>query len=101
MAQLLEVLRYKREGRGFDFRRCHWNFFWHNPSGHTMAVGSTQPSNRNEYEEYFLEGKGGRCVGITTLPNSCADCLEIWEPQTSGILTSCPGMNRDLFTFYI
>jgi len=22
-------------------------------------------------------------VGLTTLPPSCADCLEIWEPQTS------------------
>jgi hypothetical protein len=28
-------------------------------------------------------GKGGRCVGLTTLPPSCADCLEIWEPQPS------------------
>jgi hypothetical protein len=25
-------------------------------------------------------GKGGRCVGLTTLPPSCADYLEIWEP---------------------
>jgi len=24
--------------------------------------------------------KGGGCVGLTTLPPSCADCLEIWEP---------------------
>jgi hypothetical protein len=30
---------------------------------------------RNEYQEYFLGGKGGRCVGLTTLPPSCADCL--------------------------
>jgi len=28
----------------------------------------------------FPGGKGGRCVGLTTLPPSCADCLEIWEP---------------------
>ena len=26
VAQLLEALRYKSEGRGFDSRRCHWNF---------------------------------------------------------------------------
>jgi len=26
VAQLVEVLRYKSEGRGFDFRWCHWNF---------------------------------------------------------------------------
>ena len=26
VAQLVEVLRYKSEGRGFDSRWCHWNF---------------------------------------------------------------------------
>ena len=26
MAQLVEALRYKSEGRGFDSRWCHWNF---------------------------------------------------------------------------
>jgi hypothetical protein len=52
-----------------------------------VLLGSTQPltemstaSNRNEYQECFLGSKGGRCVGLTTLPHSCADCLEIWEP---------------------
>jgi len=48
--------------------------------------------NRNEYQEYFLGGKGGRCVRLTTLPPSCADSLEIWKPQTSGILRACPGL---------
>jgi hypothetical protein len=48
--------------------------------------------NRNEYQEYFLGGKGGWCVGLTTLPPSCAECLEIWEPQSSGTLWSCPGL---------
>jgi len=41
----------------------------------------------NEYQEYFLggwKGKGGRCVGMTTLPPSRADCLEIWELQAYG-----------------
>ena len=37
-------------------------------------------SNRIECQEYFLWGKGGRCVGLTTLPPSCGDCLETWEP---------------------
>ena len=27
VAQLVEALRYKSEGRGFDSRWCHWNFF--------------------------------------------------------------------------
>jgi len=31
-------------------------------------------------------GKGGRWVGLTTLPLSCADCLEIWESQPTGML---------------
>ena len=26
VTQLVEALRYKPEGRGFDFRWCHWNF---------------------------------------------------------------------------
>jgi hypothetical protein len=29
----------------------------------------------------FPGGKGRLCVGLTTLPSSCADCLKIWEPQ--------------------
>ena len=36
MAQLVEALRYKPEGRGFDSQWCH------NSSGRTMALGSTQ-----------------------------------------------------------
>jgi len=40
----------------------------------------------------FPGGKGGRCVGLTTLPFSCADCLEIWEPQHRGTLRACPGI---------
>ena len=45
--------------------------------------------NRNEYQEYFLGSKGYRCVGLTTLPPSCADCHEIWEPQPPGTLRAC------------
>ena len=26
VAQLVEALRYKSEGRGFDSQWCHWNF---------------------------------------------------------------------------
>jgi hypothetical protein len=40
-------------------------------------------SNKNKYQEYFLGGIGGWCIGLTILPPSCADFLEIWEPQTS------------------
>ena len=70
-------------------------FHWHNPPGRTVALASTGTSNRNEYQEYFLGGKGGRCVGLTTLPPSCADCLEIREFHPPGILRACPGQCRD------
>jgi len=56
-------------------------FHWHNPSGHTVTLGVDSAFNRNEYQGYFLGGKGGRCLRLTTLPPSYADCLEIWEPQ--------------------
>ena len=69
-------------------------FHLHNSSGFTMALGS----NRNEYQGYFLGGKGGRYVGLTTLPSSCTDCLEIWEPQPPGNLRACPALYRDCFT---
>ena len=59
---------------------------------------SISASNGDEYQEYFLGGKDGRCVGLTNLPTSCADCLEIWEPQLPGTLTACPGRFRACFT---
>jgi hypothetical protein len=47
----------------------------------------------------FPGGKGGLCLGLTTLPPSYADCLEIWEPQTPGTLRVCPDLQWDCFTF--
>jgi hypothetical protein len=40
----------------------------------------------------FPGGKGGRCVGLTTLPPSWAECLEIWELQPPVTLSACPGL---------
>jgi hypothetical protein len=77
VAQLVEALRYKSEGRGFDSRWCH-EFF--------IDIILLAP------QEYFLGCKGGRCVGLTTLPPLCDDCLEIWEPQPSGALRASPGL---------
>jgi hypothetical protein len=65
VAQLVEALRYKP----VRFPMVSLEFFI-----------DINLSNRNEYHEYFLGDKGGRCVGLTTLPPSCAVCLEIWEP---------------------
>jgi hypothetical protein len=66
-------------------------FHWHNPSGRTMALGSTQPPTEMNTRNISW-GKGGLCVGLTTLPPSCADCHEMWEPQSPGILRACPGL---------
>ena len=56
--------------------------------------------NRNEYQEYYMGGRGGHLEGLTTLPPSCGDCLIVWEPHTflepSG---SVIGLYRDCFTF--
>jgi len=65
-----------------------------------MALGVDSASNRNEYHEYFLGGKGGQCIGLTTLPPSCADCLEIWQFQPLGTLRACPGLEWECFTFF-
>jgi len=51
-------------------------------------------SNINEYQEYFLRGKGGRCVGLTTLLSSRTDRLETWIYQPPGTLRACPGVHR-------
>jgi hypothetical protein len=70
-----------------------------------MALGLTQPlTGMSEFQEYFLEGNGGRCVGLTTLPPSCADCLEIWElqpPEPSGPLQACNGIALPLQTMIL
>jgi len=42
--------------------------------------------------EIFPGGKGGRFLELTTLSPSCADCLEIWEPQPPQTLRTCPGL---------
>jgi len=39
-----------------------------------MTQPLTEMSNRN-----IFCGKGGQSVGLTTLPLSCADFLEIWD----------------------
>ena len=36
--------------------------------------------------------KVARGIGLTTLPPSCADCLEMWEPRPPGTLRACPGL---------
>jgi hypothetical protein len=42
--------------------------------------GVDKTSSRNEYQEYFLGGRRGRCIGLTTSSPSSAYCHEIWDP---------------------
>jgi hypothetical protein len=53
-------------------------------------TGVDSVSNRNKYQEYFLSGKGGRFIRLTTLPP--ANCLEILVPQPPEIIKACPGL---------
>ena len=96
---VVKALRYKQAGRGFDSRWFHWNFHWHNPSGRTMALGSTQSRIEMNMRSISWGYKGGRCIGLTTLPHLCTDGLEIREPQPTGTFRACPGLHKDYFTF--
>ena len=91
VAQLAEALHYKPKGRGFESRWCHWNFSLTYSFRPRYGSGLTQPPTEMSTRNIFW-GKGGRCVGMTTLPPSRADCLEIWEPQSPGTLRACPGL---------
>ena len=75
VAQLVQALCYKpKEVIGIFLRL--------NPSGRTVALGSTQPLTETSI------GEGGPCVGLTTLRTSYANCLEslgaltCWSPMS-------------------
>lgn len=46
-------------------------------------------------------GKGGRCIGLTALPLSCANCLKILWAFTSWIPKGLSKPYRDSFTFFM
>ena len=96
---LVKALHYKQGGRGFESRWCPWIFSLKSSFRPHYAPGVESTCNRSEYHEYFLRGKGGRCVGLTTLPSSCSDCLDIWGPRLPETLRACPGLYRDCCTF--
>jgi hypothetical protein len=57
-----------------------------------MALRVDSASNRNENQEYFLVGKGGRYLGLTTFSPSCSDCLDILKDEPLGALRVCPDL---------
>ena len=55
-------------------------FYLHNHPGRSTARGLTvdSASNGNEYQEYFLAGKGGRWLGLTNLHFHVLNVLKYW-----------------------
>jgi len=62
------ALRYKPEVSWVRFQMV--SSFWPH-----YGLGVELTTNRNEYKEYFLGGKGGRCTKLTKSPPSCAVSL--------------------------
>jgi len=69
-----------------------------------MALGLTQPLTEMCTRNISWGGKGSRCIGLT-LPPSCVDCLEIWDPcppgtrgpvqDSNGIVLSFTALNTE------
>jgi hypothetical protein len=88
---LVEALRYKPEGRGFDSRFVFGIFHLHISSGRTMALVSIQPLTEMS-TGIFSGDEGGRCVRLTTLSSSCADCLKIWKHLLPATIRTSQGL---------
>jgi len=58
-----------------------------------MALGLTQRLTEMSTRNMYWGCKDGQCRGLTTLLPSCANCLEIWEPQAHGTLKACTRMD--------
>ena len=93
VTQLTKQLRKEPEGRGFDPIWGIWNIPLVQSFQPHYDCGVDLPFNRNEYQGYLLRGKGGRCLGMTTLPPSCDDCLvEILGASTCWTLRASLGL---------
>ena len=55
-------------------------------------------ASKNEYQD-IAGGKGGRCVRVTTLPPSCAECLVIWSLNRAAPSGPHRGVIGDCFIF--
>jgi hypothetical protein len=86
VAQLVEALRYKPEGRGFDSRCSNRNIsLIYSFCRRTLGPGVDSASNRNEYQEYFLGVKAAGAEGwqpsqLHVLIFLKSGCLKLLEP---------------------
>jgi hypothetical protein len=76
--QLVEASLYKRARIPKKSLRFFIDFFL--PT--SMALGSNRPVTEITTRGISPRGKGGRCLGLTTLQTSCAECLEILKAST-------------------
>jgi len=53
----------------------------------------------SDNQGFLLGDKGGRCVGLTTLPLTLANCLEILGASNCWSRNACPGVHRNGFTY--
>jgi len=70
------------------------------PQTYALDRAATGIGNWNKCHEYFLGGKCGRCVWLTTLPPSCIYCLEIWESEHPATLMAYNWPVRGFYAFY-
>ena len=73
---IMGALHYKSEGRRFDSQWCHQNSHGHNPSSCTVILVSNQPLTEMSTRNISWGVKAAGYIGLTTLPPSCAECLE-------------------------
>jgi hypothetical protein len=82
---LVEAVRYKPGGCGFDSRWGFWDFslmkLFRPHWSLELAQPITEMSSRDLH--WGGGGKGGRCVWLTTVPHECTICLKILGASTS------------------
>ena len=84
MVQLVEAQRYKPQVACSILDGAIGILHRINLSGRTVSLRSTQTLTEVSTKDLtWGEGKGGWCVGLKTLPHSCADCIEILGASNS------------------
>ena len=85
---LIAGMRYKSEGRGFDSRWFHCNFYWHNPSGRTRSIScGVEVADAHSWQPYHLHVP-------TVLKHGSLNLLE-----PSGPVQTCNGIALPLLFF--